>query len=100
MILFTCVISSLVTERSARRFALDENVQAEEEAKKVNTEQILIPVANPETIEDLINLALVIKDAKQKIGNKQCISHKFQPVHQRRYMRNQAIQYQARQESS
>ena len=54
MILFTCVISSLVTERSARRFALDENVQAEEEAKKVNTEQILIPVANPETIEDLI----------------------------------------------
>ena len=66
MILFTCVISSLVTERSARRFALDENVQAEEEAKKVNTEQILIPVANPETIEDLINLALVIKDAKQK----------------------------------
>ena len=60
MILFTCVISSLVTERSARRFALDENVQAEEEAKKVNTEQILIPVANPETIEDLINLALVI----------------------------------------
>ena len=56
----------MVTERSARRFALDENVQAEEEAKKVNTEQILIPVANPETIEDLINLALVIKDAKQK----------------------------------
>ena len=66
MILFTCVISSLVTERSARRFALDENVQAEEEAKQINKEQILIPVANPETIEDLVNLALVIKDAKQK----------------------------------
>ena len=31
-------------------------------------EQILIPVANPETIEDLVNLALVIKDAKQKNG--------------------------------
>ena len=31
-------------------------------------EQILIPVANPETIENLVNLALVIKDAKQKNG--------------------------------
>ena len=68
MILFTCVISSLVTERSARRFALDENVQSEKEGVKNNNEQILIPVANPDTIEDLINLALVIKDAKQKNG--------------------------------
>ena len=33
-----------------------------------NGEQILIPVANPETIENLVNLALVIKDAKQKNG--------------------------------
>ena len=30
MILFTCVISSLVTERAARRFALDETTQSEE----------------------------------------------------------------------
>lgn len=67
MILFTCIISSLVTERSARRFAIDESVQEEEGEKKLQ-EQILIPVANPETIEDLINLALVIKDAKQKNG--------------------------------
>ena len=67
MILFTCIISSLVTERSARRFAINESVQEEEGEKKLQ-EQILIPVANPETIEDLINLALVIKDAKQKNG--------------------------------
>ncbi|WP_148373053.1 cation:proton antiporter domain-containing protein [Bacteroides bouchesdurhonensis] len=67
MILFTCIISSLVTERAARRFAIDESVQEEESEKKLQ-EQILIPVANPETIEDLINLALVIKDAKQKNG--------------------------------
>ena len=67
MILFTCIISSLVTERAARRFAINESVQEEEGEKKLQ-EQILIPVANPETIEDLINLALVIKDAKQKNG--------------------------------
>lgn len=66
MILFTCVISSLVTERAARRFALDETTQSEEEGTRKSNEQILIPVANPDTIEDLINLALVIKDAKQK----------------------------------
>ena len=65
MILFTCVISSLVTERSARRFAMNEELQSEEQGAKKSTEQILIPVANPDTIEDLINLALVIKDAKQ-----------------------------------
>ena len=68
MILFTCVISSLVTERSARRFAMNEELQSEEQGAKKSTEQILIPVANPDTIEDLINLALVIKDAKQKNG--------------------------------
>ena len=42
--------------------------QSEEQGAKKSTEQILIPVANPDTIEDLINLALVIKDAKQKNG--------------------------------
>ena len=68
MILFTCVISSLVTERSARRFALNEDAQPEDKGAKKAMEQILIPVANPETIENLVNLALVIKDAKQKNG--------------------------------
>ena len=66
MILFTCVISSLVTERSARRFALHEEMQFEDNKEKTEQEQILIPVANPDTIEDLINLALVIRDTKQK----------------------------------
>jgi Na+/H+ anti-porter len=68
MILFTCVISSLVTERSARRFALNEDTQPEDKGVKKTMEQILIPVANPETIENLVNLALVIKDTKQKNG--------------------------------
>jgi nucleotide-binding universal stress UspA family protein len=66
MILFTCIISSLVTERSARRFATDEAVTSDAEKNKRRAERILIPVANPETIENLINLGLVIKDAKQK----------------------------------
>ena len=66
MILFTCIISSLVTELSARRFALGEEDarMGNEDAKTI--EKILIPVANPDTIEYLVNLALVIKDHKQK----------------------------------
>ncbi len=68
MILFTCIISSIVTERSARRFALHQEMQDMQENKGVRKEQILIPVANPETLEELINLALVIKDNKQKDG--------------------------------
>ncbi len=50
MILFTCVISSLVTERSARRFALNEDAQPEDKGAKKAMEQILIPVANPKRL--------------------------------------------------
>lgn len=66
MILFTCIISTVFTERAARRFALDDKAApAENTAER---EKILIPVANPETIENLVNLALVIKNPKQKDG--------------------------------
>ncbi len=65
MILFTCVISSFVTERAARKFALHQELQEIKDTNNKKKEQILIPVANPETLENLINLALVIKDSKQ-----------------------------------
>ncbi|MBO5920031.1 MAG: cation:proton antiporter [Bacteroidales bacterium] len=66
MILFTCIISSLATERSARRFALEEKLQFNSGKEEENElpEQILIPVANPETTEHLVNLALMIRDTK------------------------------------
>lgn len=68
MILLTCIISSLVTERSARKFALDEKLQFnanEEEAEDI-PEQILIPVANPDTLDNLVNTALLLRDTKAK----------------------------------
>lgn len=37
-----------------------------EENRSVEAEKILIPIANPDTIEDLINLSLVIRDPKQR----------------------------------
>ncbi len=68
MILLTCIISSLVTERSARKFALEEKLQINEtsESEEHETEQFLIPIANPDTIENLINLAIIMKDSKLK----------------------------------
>ena len=65
MILFTCIISSFATERAARRIAVKEEILLNKDESK-EKEQLLIPVANPETIDELVNLALVIKDPRQK----------------------------------
>ncbi len=60
LILVTCMVSSFVTERAARKIAMTEK----ENTKKITerTERILIPVSNPENIARLIDLALIIKD--------------------------------------
>ena len=67
MILFTCIISSFATERAARRIAVKEELMADHNSSK-EKERILIPIANPDTIDELVNLALVVKDPKQKEG--------------------------------
>ncbi len=62
LILISCMVSSFVTERAARKIAMTEK----ETSKKIidRTERILIPVSNPENIARLIDLALLIKDSK------------------------------------
>lgn len=64
MILFTCIISSVVTERAARKMVPQENLMEGSEGKE--QERILIPVANPETIEGLVGMALMMRHPKQK----------------------------------
>lgn len=64
MILFTCIISSVVTERAARKMVTQENLMEGSEDKE--QERILIPVANPETIEGLVGMALMMRHPKQK----------------------------------
>ena len=64
LILVTCVVSSFITDRAARKIAMCE-AHLEEE-RTVEAERILIPVANPDTIEYLMNLSLLIRDTKQK----------------------------------
>lgn len=60
LILVTCMVSSFVTERAARKIAMTDK----ETSKKIidRAERILIPVSNPENIARLIDLALIIKD--------------------------------------
>ena len=64
MILFTFIISSVVTERAARKMVTQENLMEGSEGKE--QERILIPVANPETIEGLVGMALMMRHPKQK----------------------------------
>ncbi|KAA6337816.1 Na(+)/H(+)-K(+) antiporter [termite gut metagenome] len=67
MILFSCLISSMVTERAARKIIVRENIEKQQEETK-EKENILIPIANPDTIENLIETALLLKAPKQKNG--------------------------------
>ena len=65
MILVTCTISSIVTEKAARKLALNSELESSE--NNYNPEnRILIPVANPETLDSLMELALLIKEKKDK----------------------------------
>lgn len=67
MILFTCVMSSFITERAARKITMNNEVH-EKIGEAKSEENILIPVSNPDTIVNLVNLALVVKDPRRKDG--------------------------------
>lgn len=67
MILVTCTVSSILTERAASKIVvqlqdLDEPEIAE---TTTNEERILIPVANPATVDRLVNMALLMKNPKK-----------------------------------
>ena len=66
MILFTCIISSLMTEFASRQIIL-RNKELPAEDYKVD-EKILIPVRYPEYANRLVNLALLMRDPKRNRG--------------------------------
>lgn len=63
LILVTCVVSSFITEHATKRIAMDDAEVSDEKAQE--KEKFLIPVANPETLESLMSLAMVVRDEKQ-----------------------------------
>ena len=65
MILFTCIISTLVTEHAAQQITLRDRDLPMEEEKGANTERILIPVKYPEYADRLVNLAMLMRDPRR-----------------------------------
>ena len=59
MILVTCTIASFAAQKGAHNIAA-QDISDKEENKK-ESEHILIPVSNEETVEELVNLSLAIK---------------------------------------
>lgn len=66
MILVTCTISSFTVEKASRRIALSENTKQDLPEDEATTEKILISLAYPETVSDLVDLALLLKPHKSK----------------------------------
>lgn len=64
LILITTLISSFVTQTAAKKIALQE----ENEIPDLSDipERILVPISNPDKIEQLINFAVLIKETKSK----------------------------------
>jgi len=67
MILVTCTIASFETQKGANNIARAENTEIDEE-DKVPDERILIPVSNPDTVDELIHLSALIKSKKNRAG--------------------------------
>lgn len=67
MILVTCTIASFVTQRGATSIALTESTGIDQKTTEVN-ENILIPVSNPETAEELTNLSLLLRSRFNSTG--------------------------------
>ena len=66
MILFSCIISSVVTEHAARTMALAEDSGDGLQSRQKEEERMLIAIANPDTVEPLVNMALMMRDPKSK----------------------------------
>ena len=66
MILVTCTIASFAAQKGAHNIVA-QDISDKEENKK-ESEHILIPVSNEETVEELVNLSLAIKSPQNKNG--------------------------------
>ncbi|MCA1761230.1 MAG: cation:proton antiporter, partial [Bacteroidales bacterium] len=67
MILITCTIATIVAQKGALNISIQEASETENN-EPGNFEKILIPVSNPETIEELVNLSTIIKTKENKTG--------------------------------
>lgn len=66
MILFTCIISSLVTEHASRTIVLAEDIATPEQTG--DDEKIIIPISNRDSMQRLVNLAILMRNPKLNRG--------------------------------
>lgn len=64
MILITCIISSIATDRAAKRMILEDINDSD--SKKNENEKFIISISNPDNIKGLIEMALVMRKPKSK----------------------------------
>lgn len=66
MILVTCLISSFAVERASRQMALQEQPANANDDAVSGGERILVPLSNPDNVDPLVELAVMIKDPQSK----------------------------------
>lgn len=68
MILFTCIISTIVTDKAARDIVLKGDIRKREKNNNSDDEKILIPVKYPETCNTLVNIAIMMRNTDLNRG--------------------------------
>ncbi len=63
LILISCVVASFVAEKAGKKLLIQLDAEPE---PVVSKQQILVPIANPETMENLIDFAAAIKHSKDQ----------------------------------
>ena len=67
MILVTCIVSSLVTDRAAEKIILRDK-DMPQEGQQTDDERMLIPVKYPEYANSLVNLAVLMRNGRLNRG--------------------------------
>lgn len=68
MILCTCIISSMMTDWSARKIILRDNTLPADDGRQADDEKILVPVKYPEYADLLMSLAMLMRNPKLNRG--------------------------------
>ena len=68
MILFTCIISTMVTEHASKQIILLDKSHKQEHERQADDEHFLIPVKYPETTDMLVSLGILMRNPKLNRG--------------------------------
>lgn len=62
LILITCVVASFVTERAGKQVVI--HMDNEPQQVTLTSQRVLVPIANPQTMEKLIDFSMMMKNPK------------------------------------